>query len=433
MMSRQMLATTIVGLGISLPVVAQLPSTPTTHERTKQLTEVAAQKVEADIRFALRESGRLGKTEPAQAINRLNEAIATLDADQSLTEQRKQMLTRILKDRLRVLQSGPESAAEEAARTEAEKQRQTNAKTIADKQAAETKTVKDSLSTISKLKSEGKTTEATRLINELAQKYPDNLAVQLLTSKTGFEKSINEAEKTAKDSDPRIVGALRDVDNSGNPNLKDVEFPNDWKTRTAVRKDVTAPTEDERKLLTALNTLVDARWRNSRFQDVMDHLQTVTNRTIIADAASLNDANVNYDTPVNFLARDQISLRTALRGVLSQLNLTFVVRDGIIHVTSPTKARDLMITRVYYLGDLIMGLGPYGGAPTLGVNLDQAQLVQNVTAIVGMITSAVDPQSWEGKGGQGHIGVNLPTLSLTVRQSQEVHVMLRSSLYGAKK
>ena len=80
-----------------------------------------------------------------------------------------------------------------------------------------------------------------------------------------------------------------------------------------------------------------------------------------------------------------------------------------------------MIRRSWPADGLLDGcfLGPMGGAPTIGFNMDQIQLVQNVTAIVEMIRGAVDPISWDGRGGQGSLGVNLQTMSLIVRQLSE--------------
>ena len=60
--------------------------------------------------------------------------------------------------------------------------------------------------------------------------------------------------------------------------------------------------------------------------------------------------------------------------------------------------------------------------------LDQAQLAQNVGGIVEMIKNSVDPMSWQGQGGQGSIGFNIPTMSLIIRQSAEVHAVLRGGL-----
>jgi hypothetical protein len=115
--------------------------------------------------------------------------------------------------------------------------------------------------------------------------------------------------------------------------------------------------------------------------------------------------------------------------MLNQLGLTYVIRDGVIQVTSQQRARDMMVTKSYYIGDLVSVAGLFAGAPQYGIALDQAQLAQNVGGIVEMVTSSIDPMSWQGKGGTGAIGFNIPTMSLIVRQSAEVHLMIRGGLY----
>jgi hypothetical protein len=423
------LANRLLGLvfaGLAGPLVAQAPEpkADAPAARAKQLVAVAAQMVEADTRAALGEAAKLTKSDPAEAVRRLKAAVAALESDAALPESRRAVLTRVVRDRLRVAELAPAPSDQPidaaASRTAADAAR------IAEEQKA----VRTGLEEVARLRKQGKGADADRAFAKLTQAYPDNLALQLLATASAASEAVKSDTKQRKDNESAIVANLREVDQSAVMGTQDMEFPADWHARTGKRRDLTAPSPEEVRVMRALATAVDARYKDSRFQDVIDHLATSMNRTIIVDAAALTEAGIGYDTPVNFAAREPLAARTALRAILANYNLAYVVRDGIIHVTLPGKARDLMTTRVYYLGDLITGLGPYGGAPTVGAALDQVQLAQNIAAIVEMITSAIDPLSWDKRGGQGNIGVNLPTLSLTVRQSQEVHGQLRAGLYG---
>jgi hypothetical protein len=147
------------------------------------------------------------------------------------------------------------------------------------------------------------------------------------------------------------------------------------------------------------------------------------------DKPALDENQLSYDTPVSFSLKNKVATRTALRAMLNQLGLTYVVRDGVLQITSLPRARDMMVTKSYYIGDLVAVSGFFGGSTQYGLALDQAQLAQNVGGIVEMITSSLDPMSWQGKGGNGTIGFNIPTMSLIVRQSAEVHMMLSRELY----
>lgn len=413
--------------GLAAPLAAQAPETKPDPPATqaKRLIAVAAQKIENDTRAALGDAAKLVKSDPAQAIARLKATVAALENDQSLADSRRATLTRVVKDRLRVAELAP-PATDDAKIGETTRLSKADVERLAEERNA----VRSGLENVAKLRKDGKSADADRAFKKLVQAYPENLALQLIGAASTTANAVKADDKLRKENESSIVANLRDVDQSAVLGTQDMDFPADWHARTGKRRDLTAPSPEEIKVMRSLETAVDARYKASRFQDVIDHIATGINRTIIVDASALAEAGVNYDTPINFSARDPIAARTALRAILANLNLAYVVRDGIIHVTLPGKARDLMTTRVYYLGDLITGLGPYGGAPTVGPALDQVQLAQNVAAIVEMITSSVDPQSWDKKGGQGNIGVNLPTLSLTVRQSQEVHALLRAGLYG---
>jgi len=413
-------------LGLSAPLAAQVPgpNADSPASAAKQLVAVAAQKLEADTRTALGEAAKLVKSDPAEAVRRLKAAVVALETDETLSDSRRAVLTRVVRDRLRVAELAPvptdETKDAAAPRTATE----------AARLAEEQKAVRTGLEEVARLRQNGKSADADRAFARLTQAYPDNLALKLLSTTSSAADAVRSDAKQRKDNESAIVANLREVDQSAVMGTQDMEFPADWHARTGKRRDLTAPSPEEVRVMRALATAVDARYKDSRFQDVIDHLATSMNRTIIVDAAALTEVGINYDTPVNFSAREPLAARTALRAILANYQLAYVVRDGIIHVTLPGKARDLMTTKVYYLGDLITGLGPYGGAPTVGAALDQVQLAQNVAAIVEMVTSAIDPLSWDKRGGQGNIGVNLPTLSLTVRQSQEVHAQLRAGLYG---
>lgn len=427
------IAATMLTAALSMPLVAQTPPGNTTLDKTKQLAEVAAQKTETDVRNTLNDVATLAKTDRPQAIQKLKDAVAALDADASLSTGKKATLLRVVRDRLRVIELGPDSPDVIAKQKQADDAKQAASKAEADRTAEEKKKVNEGLASVSKLKKDGKNAEADKLVAELSGKYPNSFALQLLTGRAGFEKAVKASEKDKKNAEPQMLAMMRDVEEAGVPVNDNIAFPKDFKEKTKNRRDDSGPTEQERAMIRSMETKIDARYKNSRFQDVIDHIATSINRTIIVDAAALTEVGVTYDSPINFTAREPLTTRTALRSVLASVNLTYVIRDNIIHITTPLKTRDLMTTKVYYLGDLIIGAGPYGGTPTIGIANDQIQTVNNITALVEMITGAIDPQSWEKRGGQGHLGVNLPTLSLTVRQSQEVHAMLRSTLYGTGK
>ena len=49
-----------------------------------------------------------------------------------------------------------------------------------------------------------------------------------------------------------------------------------------------------------------------------------------------------------------ISLRSALRLILEEFDLTYVVQDEVLKITSKEKADEILTTRVYPVADLVI-------------------------------------------------------------------------------
>ena len=56
-----------------------------------------------------------------------------------------------------------------------------------------------------------------------------------------------------------------------------------------------------------------------------------------------------------------ITLRSALRLILKDLELTYVVRDEVLQITTPEDAESQLITKVYPVGDLVVPVMSGGG------------------------------------------------------------------------
>jgi hypothetical protein len=96
-------------------------------------------------------------------------------------------------------------------------------------------------------------------------------------------------------------------------------------------------------------------------------------------------------------------------------------------VVTPEKAKNMMVTRAYPIGDLVGGIGGVQGAAFPG--LQAAAMREMAKSIMDMITSTVDPPSWRvnGQDGQGTIVFNPITMTLVIKNSAEVHSMLGST------
>ena len=128
----------------------------------------------------------------------------------------------------------------------------------------------------------------------------------------------------------------------------------------------------------------------------------------------------NYNSPVTFVLKQPISVRTALRGI-RQLGLTYVInREGVVWVTTDASACEFMVTKTYNIADLAVPVGfPW---------FPDAQ-ERNVLSLIDLIVTSVDPESSAEPRRPGTIRYFAPTRSLVIRQYAEIHGMVKSSLY----
>jgi hypothetical protein len=420
--------TLLVTLAVTA-IAADAPPSGDLLDQARRMNQVAVLQVEADTKLALREAERLATAEPAKAVEKLQQLLASLESDQKLAPERRDTLVRVVKDRIRVAQAATDKAAVEAEGAKARAVAEVARKADDDKLAADSAQLKAGINAIAQLRKEGKIAEASQKANELLQHHPQKVAVQVLNGVNTLTNELAAAVEVRKEKEAGVLHAMRDIDRAAILPKGDIEFPKDWKEKTERRLKGQRLSEEEIKILQALNSTMKPEFRSSRLQDVVDYLSTVSGRAILIDKSALDEAGFSYDTQVSFVPRHEVSMRNVLRSVLGQVGLTYVVRDNVIQVTSPPRARDMMVTKSYVIGDLVAVTGLFGGAPQWGMALDQAQLGQNVAGVVEMIQSTIDPQSWRGRGGEGLIGFNVPTMSLIIRQSAEVHAMIRGGLY----
>lgn len=378
-------------------------------DETRRRLEIAAQKAEADVRAALLEAQR-PTTSPEKAVALLKNALAQLEAETALTPQRKQALVRVLQDRIRVMSAeanrlpGPMPSAD----------RRPTDRSKNDDQAEITLTLK----VIADLQKERKFAEARRLAEDLARRHPDNPAVQAALNQTRVITSNVTGGADRSERDQRTNRVLNDVAASATPPIGDIEFPKDWKERIAKRTHLNAVklTEKEKAILQGLGSAITVNYKNSRFEDVIEHIATVIGQPILLDPQAIKDAGVDYETPITVSVKG-VAVRTLLHKILGEFGLTYVVHNEAIQIVSALKAREMMTTRTYYIGDM------FDAAMLANPFLAQ----QMVNSLIDTIQT-VAPESWKVNGGLGTVTYNPVARALVIRQSAEVHAILGSQL-----
>lgn len=174
------------------------------------------------------------------------------------------------------------------------------------------------------------------------------------------------------------------------------------------------PTEGESKILAALAQKSAADFAETPLTAVVDFLKQKHEIEIQLDSKALSDSGVGSDTPITTRLHD-IRLRSLLRLMLGQLDLTYVVGDGYLLITSKTEAENRLRVKVYPVRDLVTPHEAFR-APQ---SADQ-RLSENYQSLIDVITSTVSPTMWEGNG-PGDIDSYPITRSISFAQTEDVH------------
>jgi hypothetical protein len=192
------------------------------------------------------------------------------------------------------------------------------------------------------------------------------------------------------------------------------EFPRNWDTLTKKRQQMNM-TEREKKIMKALETPMDLELKDSTLEAVISYIKEKSGVNIVVPPALLEEKGITYQTPVS-VSLKKVTMRTALKKVLSDVGMVYVIDKEVILATTEERARDMLTTRTYYVGDLI-GLT---GSGLGGLNSKAATLTA-INDIIGVIVGTIEPDSWWIKGGNGTIAFNPGTMSFVVKQTAEVH------------
>ncbi|MFL5342173.1 MAG: RNA polymerase sigma factor [Gemmataceae bacterium] len=157
-----------------------------------------------------------------------------------------------------------------------------------------------------------------------------------------------------------------------------------------------------------LEQRVSVRFKNKPLLDALDELQELSKLNIVVDHPAFEEAGLTITRKVTLRVED-VPLKTALKLLLAEVEMTYIVRDGLVWATNAKGARGRLVQRVILVEDLI---GPDSGPETL----------------VKIIHNTIEPKSWSDMGGPATIEYFPLGKSLVVNQYADTHEQLQSLL-----
>jgi hypothetical protein len=146
-------------------------------------------------------------------------------------------------------------------------------------------------------------------------------------------------------------------------------------------------------------------------EEVAAVLQETYGIPVQMDSASLDEIGIDPQEPVT-VSLHGISLRSALRLMLKQLGLTYIIQNEVLLITTPEAAESELTTCVYDVRDLLH-------RKRSGVDFD---------SLIDMIISCIAVETWaENGGGESDIRPLQPGF-LVVSQAAAVHEEIQELL-----
>ncbi|WP_442483521.1 hypothetical protein [Aeoliella sp. SH292] len=141
------------------------------------------------------------------------------------------------------------------------------------------------------------------------------------------------------------------------------------------------------------------------------------------DLAALEDLGLTPNTPID-ASLENISLGAALRLLLKPHDLTYVISDEVLLITSEEEALTRLTIGVYPVGDLFASKE----GSEADDSADQRRRIGNMDALVHVIHSTVASDTWVNNGGpEADICAMQPGL-LIISQTRDVHEEIQQLL-----
>jgi hypothetical protein len=160
----------------------------------------------------------------------------------------------------------------------------------------------------------------------------------------------------------------------------------------------------------ALAEKISLEFTETPLSDVIGYIKAQRKIEIQLDKKALDDVGVGEDALITCRLTG-ISLRSALKLLLHNLGLTFVIDDEVLLITTPEIADSHLETVVYDVADLVT------------CRDEEGRLWEDYDVLIEAITTTLTPTTWDDVGGPGSIaGKTFASAKvLVITQTDDVH------------
>jgi hypothetical protein len=197
------------------------------------------------------------------------------------------------------------------------------------------------------------------IAEEIQGARPGLRGAELTARMTGYTADMNAVRDLRHKG---VIDAMYQIELSHIPTPDEPPIlypdPEVWQLLTERRKkykavDLQQNNENEERILAALDDKTVLEFTDQPLSDAIQYLKDRHDIEIQLDEKALEDEGIGTDTPVSRNISG-ITLRSALRLLLGELDLTYVVKNEVLLITTKAEAEALLVTKVYPVGDLVI-------------------------------------------------------------------------------
>ncbi|WP_246151491.1 type II secretion system protein GspD [Rubripirellula reticaptiva] len=161
---------------------------------------------------------------------------------------------------------------------------------------------------------------------------------------TGFLDSMLAVERAAIAPDPNRPMTLPNAEDWSNLSRSRLRGRGDGDPRLSAT---------ENAIKDKLSTQVNIKYRDRPLGEVLDDLMAVTGVPIVIDERALGVVRVTPESPVTLQLPNSISLNSALNIILDKMELTHVIENDVLNITSKEAKRSKVYPVTYRVTDLV--------------------------------------------------------------------------------
>ncbi len=319
--------------------------------------------------------------------------------------------------------------------------------------------------------------EAQRYYELAAELDPDNGTASAALLLVQRQIAVHESNSLT-DGKKKFVESVYQEELKYGPYTTGEKFPSDLKDKKrGLLNGLQTRKPIDREIEAKMNVPVGMHFSNTPLSQAMDDLHNLHNINFVIDATALANAGINPDIAVS-IKLENITLKSALKLLLKNVGLTYVTKDEVVQITTPENARGNLMRNTIQVADLVIPIensitdvpfnhyevppatgtpaAPAAPASTGGISggtstgspsgtspfasLSSSNGTMNgdwnkhkasktmEESLINLITSSIEPNSWNNMGGPGTIQYFGPTMSLVINQTVDIQEQIQDLL-----